>query len=125
MRPNLGYSNYYWIKKDQKKAAQSELELQDDKTSMMTNTKDVKQGAANNPANLEEKPQDSLVSGEQNTLESSELVAVTRIPPATPPLGTQESSTPTPVIPMPPEVVPQSFPLVNQITSWKPQTESE
>jgi hypothetical protein len=140
-RPSLGYSNYYWIRQDQKKAEAkaSELELQDDNTS----NGPAASAAANpnNPPTLEEKTKDSwksqhdsLVVNPQNRLESSELAAAQHDSPESlveSPPDTQESysslpeSLETPVIPVPPEVMPPSFPLVNQITSWKPQTDSE
>ena len=138
-RPSLGYSNYYWIRQDQKKAEAkakaSELELQDDNTSN-GDAAAAESSAANNPPNLEEKTKDSwksqhdsLAVNPQNRLESSELAAAQHDSPESlveSPPDTQESfsslpeSIETPVIPVPPEVVPPSFPLVNQITSWKP-----
>lgn len=144
-RPSLGYSNYYWIRQDQKKAEAKarELELQDDNISNGDAADSDSDSAANtnNPANLEEKTKDSwksqhdsLAVNPQNRLESSELAAAQHDSPESlveSPPDTQESfsslpeSIETPVIPVPPEVVPPSFPLVNQITSWKPQTDSE
>jgi len=143
-RPSLGYSNYYWIRQDQKKAEAkakaNELELQDD--TLRNLTEGTTAANPNNPPNLEEKPQDSwkpqhdsLAVNQQNKLESGELAAALNDSPETLPVSlvktppeTQESfsslpdSLETPVIPA---AVSPSFPLVNQITSWKPQTDSE
>lgn len=141
-RPSLGYSNYYWIRQDQKKAEAkaNELELQDD--TLRNLTEGTTAANPSNPPNLEEKPQDSwkpqhdsLAVNQQNKLDSGELAAALNDSPETLPVSlvktppeTQESfsslpdSLETPVIPA---AVPPSFPLVNQITSWKPQTDSE
>ena len=141
-RPSLGYSNYYWIRQDQKKAekARSELELQHDAASSPSSpaAAAINTEIKNQNTTLAEKPQDSwklqrdsLAANPQNRLESSELAATQHNFPETLAESlpdTQESLTSLPVSldsPVITAAVPQSFPLVNQITSWKPQTDSE